>query len=135
MVNAQDSSFGDLSTPAHKAAGQGHLDTVNLLLAKGADLNIKNKANQTVYDVQNEYQRNVTKEQIITILTPSVNSVEKQGGTENDDRRPKLHYKPHNIPSKHSIQSMCPLCQLPCLAFARNKFSGQLVCRQCKYCK
>jgi ankyrin repeat protein len=44
-INAQDLEKG--ATPLHHAASWGRTEVLSILIARGADLNLKNKAGQT----------------------------------------------------------------------------------------
>jgi ankyrin repeat domain-containing protein 42 len=42
-------------TPAHKAAGQGHLNVIQWLIENGANVNIKNNAGEIARDVAQRF--------------------------------------------------------------------------------
>jgi len=47
-VNAKDDKFG--FTPLHRAAGRGNKEVAELLIAEGADVNVKNEDGDTPLD-------------------------------------------------------------------------------------
>jgi len=51
-INERDEK---MSTPAHKAAGQGHVNVLHWLVETGANMEIRNSANETPYDVAVRY--------------------------------------------------------------------------------
>ena len=54
-VNAKDDQGYNLETPLHKAAFWGNTEIIEFLIAKGAEVNVKNKDGKTPLDWAIEY--------------------------------------------------------------------------------
>ncbi len=67
-------------TPLHKAAYEGYREIVELLIAKGADVNAKNKRGMTPLHLAAEYGRNQVVELLIAKGT-DVNAEDEDGET------------------------------------------------------
>ncbi|RYH05684.1 ankyrin repeat domain-containing protein [archaeon] len=123
-VNVQDSSFGDLNTPAHKAASQGHTDILDLLISYGAETSITNKDGKTPHDLLQQYKEQQMLSRQNKLNGPGAAPIKE------------THHIPWQETSNDiSVMSTCPLCLKPCLVFVENKVSKQLVCKDCKYCE
>lgn len=61
-INVNIQAIPDQSTPLHFAAAQGHLQTVKLLLEKGADKTLKTKDGKTALDLAKQAQKTKGKE-------------------------------------------------------------------------
>jgi hypothetical protein len=71
---------GDGWTPLHKAAYEGYREIVELLIAKGADVNAKNKRGMTPLHLAAEYGRNQVVELLIA-KGADVNAEDEDGET------------------------------------------------------
>ncbi len=70
-INSLDSSFKDLRTPLMKAASQGHVDIISLLLDKGANPHLKDSKGNTYLDILQQHEEEQEKLQTESIVNVS----------------------------------------------------------------
>lgn len=115
-MNAHDTSFGDLCTPAHKAVLGGHQHLLPLLLSYGADLSVPNASGHTVPDL---------------IAMDTQQALEQPPGLARDTNEPAVYCRP-SAPPRAAV-AVCSVCGQGGLAFSRSRRTGLLVCSQCRY--
>ena len=72
-IDVQDVAYGD--TALHKAATNGNLEVVQLLVERGADATVRNKQGQTAYDAAAEYPNQPDRQAVMRYLEPEKHPV------------------------------------------------------------
>ena len=114
-VNAQDSSFGDMNTAAHKAVLSHHIDVLGILTKYSANLHIKNKEGLDVYELS-EIAQNESNGVVANMNnTPPCSAIPSQQAS--------------NLEMNVSLIS-CSFCHGESFALVKSK-NGKLFCDEC----
>ena len=118
-LDAIDSSFGDGRTALHKAAAEGHVNIVNLLIESGADASVQDRSGRTYSELLPSLQIIAKNEEIGAINVQHINvTYAKPGGsTIAEDQK--------SVPQLRT----CSWCGQPDIAFSQYK--DGVLCQQC----
>jgi hypothetical protein len=129
-VNALDSSFGDLRTPLLKAASEGHVSVIELLLRAGADVHALDAQGLGVLDLCPN--NNLVREQLLPLLPDSLREHARLKWFLMDAQRveePQLHQGSGDEEAKREGDEASP--SKPTATSSSPKVKLGLICSTC----